>query len=1089
VTTTTLPSDPYWYRDGVIYECHVRAFADGNGDGIGDFAGLTERIGYLEELGVTAIWLLPFYPSPGRDDGYDIADFTDVNPAYGTLAGFRRFLRAAHERGIRVITELVLNHTSDAHPWFQRARHAAPGSRWRDFYVWSDDPTRYPEARIIFSDTESSNWTWDPVAGAYYWHRFFKHQPDLNFDNPEVGDALLKIVDFWFDMGVDGLRLDAVPYLFEREGTICENLPETHAFLRRLRAHVDARYQNRMLLAEANQWPQDAAAYFGDGDECHMNFHFPVMPRLFMAVHTEQRFPIIDILEQTPDLPDGCQWATFLRNHDELTLEMVTDEERDFMYRAYAHDPQMRLNLGIRRRLAPLLDGDRRKIELLQALLFSLPGTPVLYYGDELGMGDNVYLGDRDGVRTPMQWSSDRNAGFSSANPQRLFLPVITDSRYHYETVNVATQLEDRTSQLWSTIQLIALRKRHVALGRGDIEFLNPDNPHALAFVRSVDDEAPFLVIANLSRLAQRVELDVSRWSGATAREVFGQSSFGVLGDEPWHLTMAPYGFFWFTLEPPSVEVVAEHEDPTPHVSGSWPRLVTHPTRDLTRAIERFVTRARWYRGHGQRLRSLAITATVPCGESTSLLVVATTTSNGTVDEYQLPVSIVALDEVSDDRSVIALVQPDLALVDATSTLTGVADLLAAIRSRGRSRSRHPRLEVSSTARLRGLLSADPDITLARREQSNSGASADGVMLKVIRHVDDGESPEVEIGQLLRRARYPHHAELLGWATLERGATSPATGRSTVLIATRLIAHDDDGWTRALNEVGRFLERVPPNAPPQSPGWFDSLPLDEGDDGTAEELLGAHRFEAYDLGARTAELHCTLAIEHGPLGRESWGELSRKALAQEFRTQVRRAIRELGRFRRGADDELAARIDTVVGAERALLDELATLRDQPLGGARIRVHGDLHLGQVLVTGTDHVFIDFEGEPLRSIGERQIKRTPLVDIAGMVRSYDYAAQSGARIQAERGLGEANLAAWAEWWGVETARHYLAGYLGNPGAVDLLPGQPEMRRLLFDCCLINKAAYEVRYEMEHRPDWVSIPLGALERMVGRLTTNTT
>ena len=543
-----------WYRDAIIYELHVRAFNDSNGDGIGDFNGLTQRIDYLADLGVTAIWLLPFYPSPLRDDGYDIADYRTVNRDYGDLRQFKRFLAAAHERNLRVITELVINHTSDQHPWFQRARRSPAGSPERDAYVWSDHTERYADARVIFQDFETSNWTWDPVAEAYFWHRFYSHQPDLNFDNPMVEEAVLEVLDFWLDMGVDGLRLDAIPYLHEREGTNCENLPETHGVLKRLRAHIDAKYPGRMLLAEANQWPEDAASYFGDGDglECHMNFQFPVMPRLFMSLRLEHRTPIVDIMEQTPEPPPGGQWATFLRNHDELTLEMVTDEERDLMLRAYATDAEMRINLGIRRRLAPLLGNDRRKFELLNALLFSLPGTPVLYYGDEIGMGDNVYLGDRNGVRTPMQWSADRNAGFSTANPHRLYLPLITEQGYHYESVNVETQAANPASPLSWMRQLTALRKRHRVLGRGTIDFLEPDNHHVLAFVRcptpDLPNEQPLLCVANLSRLAQHVELDLRRFGGAVPVEVFGQNRFAPIGDAPYTLTLAPYGFFWFAL-------------------------------------------------------------------------------------------------------------------------------------------------------------------------------------------------------------------------------------------------------------------------------------------------------------------------------------------------------------------------------------------------------------------------------------------------------------------------------------------------------------------------------------------------------------
>ncbi|HKE14216.1 MAG TPA: maltose alpha-D-glucosyltransferase, partial [Kofleriaceae bacterium] len=500
---TLAGEDPLWFRDAIIYELHVRAFSDSNADGIGDFPGLVTRLDYLRDLGVTALWLLPFYPSPLRDDGYDIADYTTVNPIYGSLDDFRRLLDAAHERGLKIITELVINHTSNEHPWFQRARRAPAGSVERDFYVWSDNAERYRGTRIIFQDFETSNWTWDPLANAYYWHRFYHHQPDLNFDSPAVKQAVFDALDFWMDMGVDGLRLDAVPYLYEREGSNCENLPETHEFLRELRRHIDRKYKNRMLLAEANQWPEDAASYFGRGDECHMNFHFPLMPRLFMGLQQEQAFPILDILEQTPAIPDNCQWAVFLRNHDELTLEMVTDQDRDYMWRVYAEDPQARINVGIRRRLAPLLK-QRRKLELMSALLMSMPGTPVLYYGDEIGMGDNFYLGDRNGVRTPMQWTGDRNSGFSRANPQKLYLPVIIDPEYHYESVNVEAQEANPQSLLWFNKRLIALRKNHQVFGRGKVEFLHPENAKVLAFVRSYQDEH-VLVVANLSRFCQAV--------------------------------------------------------------------------------------------------------------------------------------------------------------------------------------------------------------------------------------------------------------------------------------------------------------------------------------------------------------------------------------------------------------------------------------------------------------------------------------------------------------------------------------------------------------------------------------------------------
>jgi maltose alpha-D-glucosyltransferase/alpha-amylase len=538
-----------WYKDAIFYELHVRAFQDSNGDGIGDFPGLTERLDYVRDLGVNCIWLLPMYPSPLRDDGYDIADYRNIHPDYGTLDDFQHFLDAAHARGLRVITDLVMNHTSDQHPWFQEARRS-PESPYRDYYVWSDTDQRYRQARVIFVDSETSNWTWDPVARQYFWHRFYSHQPDLNFDNPAVRAAMLEIMRYWLDRGLDGFRVDAVPYLFEREGTNCENLPETHAYLKELRREIDAHYRGRILFAEANQWPIDVRPYFGDGDECHMAFNFPLMPRIFMALRREERRPIIDIVRQTPELPEKCQWGLFLRNHDELTLEMVSDEERDYMYLEYAKDARMRLNLGIRRRLAPLMENGRRQVELLHSLLLSLPGSPVLYYGDELGMGDNIYLGDRNGVRTPMQWTGDRNAGFSRADPERLYLPVNANPVYHYQSVNVETQERTPTSLLQWVKRLIRVRQKYPVFGRGSIEFLLPENEKILAYVRE-DADCAVLCVSNLSRFAQAGELDLRRFAGRVPVEIYAETAFPRIGEVPYLLTFAPHGFYWFRLVRP----------------------------------------------------------------------------------------------------------------------------------------------------------------------------------------------------------------------------------------------------------------------------------------------------------------------------------------------------------------------------------------------------------------------------------------------------------------------------------------------------------------------------------------------------------
>ncbi|MGZ8711073.1 MAG: maltose alpha-D-glucosyltransferase, partial [Thermoanaerobaculia bacterium] len=630
-----------WYKDGVIYQTHVRAFFDSTGDGIGDFPGLTEKLDYLQDLGVNILWLLPFYPSPLRDDGYDIANYTAVNASYGSLTDFKAFMKAAHDRGIRVITELVINHTSDQHAWFQKSRQAKPGSAWRDFYVWSDTPDKYADARIIFKDFETSNWAWDPVAKAYYWHRFYSHQPDLNFDNPAVHDALLKALDFWMDLGVDAFRLDAIPYLYEREGTTCENLPETHGFLKKLRKHMDKHYPGRMLLAEANQWPEDTLPYFGDGDECHMAFHFPVMPRMYMSLAMEDRFPILDIMSQTPPIPENAQWAMFLRNHDELTLEMVTDEDRDYMWRTYAKDSQARINLGIRRRLAPLLDNHRLRIHLMNGLLFSFPGTPIIYYGDEIGMGDNIYLGDRNGVRTPMQWSAARNAGFSRANPQRLFFPVVIDPAYHYEQVNVEAQQATPHSLLWWMKRLIATRKKYKAFGRGSLDFLHPENRKILAFTRRYEDET-ILVVANLSRLVQCFELDLSAFKGMVPVELSGGTKFPAIGEQPYFLNLGPFAFYWFALERQKAEQTVTAQEAPALPARTFEELFANRNRSaLADALLRYVESRRWFASKARTVSALTIAQMIPLAKDAGYLAfVQVEYTEGETETYLLPLAI-----------------------------------------------------------------------------------------------------------------------------------------------------------------------------------------------------------------------------------------------------------------------------------------------------------------------------------------------------------------------------------------------------------------------------------------------------------------
>ncbi|MGY6501873.1 MAG: maltose alpha-D-glucosyltransferase [Acidimicrobiales bacterium] len=1104
----TLVDDPEWYRDAVIYELHVRSFADSDNDGIGDFAGLTSKLDYLSDLGVTALWILPFYPSPLRDDGYDIADYTGVNPSYGTMRDFRRFLKAAHERGLRVITELVMNHTSDQHEWFQRARTSPKGSKWRDFYVWEDTAERWPEARIIFQDFEASNWTWDPVAGQYYWHRFYSHQPDLNFENPEVRKAMFDTLDTWFEMGVDGVRLDAVPYLFEEDGTNCENLPATHQFLKDLRAHLDSKWDNRMFLAEANQWPEDAAAYFGDGDECHMNFHFPVMPRLYMAVRQEDRLPIVDILEQTPELPPGCQWATFLRNHDELTLEMVTDEERDYMVRAYANDPQMRINLGIRRRLAPLLQNDRRRIELLNGLLFSLPGTPVVYYGDEIGMGDNVYLGDRDSVRTPMQWSPDRNAGFSRANPQQLFLPPVIDPEYHYETINVEHQLHNPNSLLWWTRRLISLRKRHRVFGRGDLEFVEPDNAKVLAFTRTLEEDGEtsrVLVVANLSRHPQPVELDLRELQGLQPVEMFGHTRFAPIGELPYYLTLAPYQCFWFTLEPvvSADGVVAEDwSPPTLTVDKDWRELFGATRRsDLAAIIPTYLRQRRWFAGKDRTVREVRLLDTVPFGGTKrrplSHVLVAEVRYVGADPETYLLAFTDAQDERADDlmtyrpEAVVAHVERSGGagagiLIDAVADASFCTALLDSIAKRREVDGESVTLVGHAEPALRKLVNGGAlEPKLLGTEQSNTSVVyGDEVLIKLIRRLEDGENPDLEVGGALTDAGFTHSAPVLG-ALEYRGK-----GRSmTLAVAQRFVTNEGDAWALTLDLLGRFYEEVVavddglaglPTAP-------DPLSVDHIDIPDEVIALIGPIVEPIDLLARrTAEMHLALSGVPGEaFTPDPFSTLYQRSLYQSFRGQTRTtmvAARKLLRGKnRAVDDDVAAGVERLLEVESRLIEHFEKVRGHRIDTHRARIHGDFHLGQVLWTGRDMVIIDFEGEPSRSIGERRIKKSPLVDVAGMLRSFRYATSVALFEQAERGVVSENdaatLQAWGEWWRGWVEALFLRRYLDVVAGSRLVPTDDADLRTLLDVYTLEKALYELRYELQYRPDWIPIPLESI------------
>ncbi|MGE0789420.1 MAG: maltose alpha-D-glucosyltransferase [Sandaracinaceae bacterium] len=1080
-----IPPDPHWYRDAVIYEVPIRAFYDSNADGIGDLAGLIQRLDYIADLGVSAIWVLPFYPSPLRDGGYDIAEYRKIDPVYGSMADFRRLVRECHRRGLRLITELVINHTSDQHPWFQKARRSPPGSRWRRMYVWSDDPGRYSDARIIFQDFESSNWTWDPVAGAYYWHRFYSHQPDLNFDNPEVRRRVLDMCGFWLKMGVDGMRLDAIPYLYEREGTSCENLPETHAFLKELRAYVDREFDDRMLLAEANQWPEDAAAYFGAGDECHMNFHFPLMPRMFMAVQTESSAPIHDILAQTPAIPESCQWALFLRNHDELTLEMVTDEDRDLMYAAYAADPQMRVNLGIRRRLAPLLR-TRRRIELMNALLFAMPGTPVLYFGDEIGMGDNIYLGDRDSVRTPMQWSADRNAGFSEANPQKLYLPTVVDPEYHHAAVNVEAQEANPESLLWWTKRMIAIRRRYPVFGRGALELLTPDNGKVLAMFRH-DATDRVLVVANLSRHSQYVELDLSAHAGSVPVELVGGTRFPTIGELPYLLTLGPHGYYWFRIEPPMREDPSGDLPPLRVDADDWHAVLEGAARSaLERRLAEWIPRRRWYRGKARELASLGIEGEVPLGDARVLLV-RLSYRDHELDRalYLVPLAFAQGGEAatlawSHPHAVVARLATrggEGTLFDAAhdpALAHALLDLIVDQNKRaGRLRARagvrlgeivqRELRSASAATRRRDALA----VHAGSGEQSNTSlVLGDRIVLKLLRVLEPGMHPEVELGRFLaEERRSPRVPRFAGSITYEAASGNEDC---VIAIAHEHVAHQGDGWGMSLDAAARALDDARERG-----GRGEAAPSPSSEAGRA--LLGSYDAVASRLGAEVGSLHRELADES--LGLEPFTLLHQRELYQSARARLATVAAKLSRqLSRGTDSDRAA-ADAFFASRGALDARLKRICESKIDAVRTRVHGDLHLGQVLVRGTDFVFIDFEGEPSRSLEERRRPRSPVRDVAGMVRSFDYVAQTALRQR--RDTDRADLAPWADAWSEAASASFVASWLARVEGAPIVP--PEGIERLLDFHVLEKLIYEVGYELDHRPEWLEIPLASLARIL--------
>ncbi len=1105
--TPSPAEDPLWYKDAVIYELHIKAYADANGDGIGDFRGLTERLDHVQSLGVNTIWLLPFYPSPLKDDGYDVMDYEGVHPSYGTLDDFRGFVKEAHRRGLRVITELVMNHTSSMHPWFQTARKAPKGSPERDFYVWTDDPKLYSGTRIIFTDTEKSNWTYDEVAGQYFWHRFFSHQPDLNFDNPAVVTAMLEVMEFWLETGVDGFRLDAIPYLIERDGTSNENLRETHGVIKEIRRRLDEKYPGRLLLAEANMWPEDVREYFGDGDECQMAYHFPLMPRMYMAIAQEDRHPVVEILAQTPDIPANCQWAIFLRNHDELTLEMVTSKERDYMYSMYAADSRARINLGIRRRLAPLLENDNDRIKLMNSLLLSMPGTPVLYYGDEIGMGDNIFLGDRDGVRTPMQWTSDRNGGFSRADPQRLYLPPIQDPVYGFEAVNVEAQSREPSSLLNWTKRMLAVRSNTKAFGRGRFTMLQPGNRKVLAYLREFDDEV-ILCVANVSRVAQPVELELGAWQGRVPVEMIGRTSFPPVGELPYLLTLPAYGFFWFRLSidatPPlwHTDRLPVEDLPVLVLFDGWNsffRSRVMPWRlgmaDKTRTeietttLPRFLQRQRWYAAKGEKVARVAIAENfvLKSGRDEWLLALMDPQGLAEPSRYFVPLAMV-FEEQEEERSK-ALAALAVTRVRQQATMGVLADAMAdepfcraLVEAIGAGKTLDGDAGVSlhftpaaAYAEVVGDAISQPGpLPLQRLTASSNSISllGDRLFLKAYRRLQPGVNPELEMGRFLTDvAGFKHCVAVAGSVDMH---TADGTVWSLAMLQQQ-VENQGDAWAYTVSQAQLLLE---------SQGKIGEVEQSEDNGiGVAERMQV--------LSARIAELHVALGRSTGDpaFDPEPADAADVARWTEAVAADCRHTLAQLEQRSKGWAEPLVSLVAQVMAAGPALLARINAVAQAAPVGIKSRLHGDLHLGQVLVTDGDFLIIDFEGEPQRSLEERRGKHSALRDVAGMLRSFDYARHTALHQAAQNPIDFERLAPVSRAWERRVRKMFLETYRDvavsgqlYADAAAFCDAQP-----LLDLFELEKALYELRYEMDNRPDWVAVPLAGILALVAEPQTN--
>ncbi len=1097
--STVLDDKLHWYKDAIIYELHIKAFSDGNGDGIGDFKGLLEKLDYLQDLGVTTVWVLPFYPSPLRDDGYDIADYYNINPSYGNTDDFKQFLDEAHKRNLKVITELVINHTSDQHPWFQRARRAPKGSPEREYYVWTDDPTQYKDVRIIFQDFEASNWTWDAVADQYYWHRFFFHQPDLNYDNPLVQEDVFKIMDYWCEMGVDGFRLDAVPYLYEREGTNGENLPETHAFLKKLRARIDEKFPGTVFLAEANMWPEDSASYFGDGDECHMNYNFPVMPRMFMALQMEDRYPITDIFEQTPKIPDTCQWAIFLRNHDELTLEMVTDEERDYMYKVYAKDPRARINLGIRHRLAPLMGNDRRKIELMNCLLFSLQGTPVIYYGDEIGMGDNFYLGDRDGVRTPMQWSPDRNGGFSSANPQKLYLPLILDPEYNYEAVNVEVQRSNTSSLFWYMKRILSMRKSFKAFGRGDMKFLNVENPKILAFIRSYEEET-ILVVVNLSKYTQPAEIDLSDYKGYVPVEVFSKNRFpAVRTDYPYFITMSPFAYHWFELEKAIVESTENTELPHLQISD-WKDITNESSLHWLEetVLISYLEKTTWFTGKNLTVHHVSVTdkAIIPLGESNAvLLLVDVAYESGLPDTYQLAIHF-AFEDVAGKLSTscpeaimaaLSVNGTEGLLVDAFYTAPLQLALLQKFAGEEQLATPTGTISYQSNDSVKQFAAQQTEIKprVHPTEKINTAITYNNSLyLKIYRKVDRAINPDVELTRYLtEQANFSFVPTYLGAIEWQFGKDKMILGMMQVLVENH---GDFHGFI--LERLNNFIERILARDREKlsqyevrgsltEPVGFDELPED------LQEFLSPTAAEQIRLlGIRTGEMHLALAsaVNTKELQPEEFSLHYQRSLYASMISLVRQAThntKNISKLPQHVQDDVKKINDHRID----ILNLLKRIYTKKFDVMKIRVHGNFHLNQVLMTGKDLSIVDFTGDSRRSYSERRLKRSPLRDVATLLGSLFDTAYEG--FIANRQIHPAdmeNLIPFIILWTHYMSSFFMKAYMDTIKGHGFLPDNKEDLEVMIQTFMLENSIADMNDELTNRPDWVRIPIRVIKNI---------